>query len=134
MTIANADELPAWLRLLTTPGVGRGGARQLLAAFGVPQAVFDASAAQRRDCVDAAVATALDDEPSHFAGLLSSTRAWLDGAADRDWITLGDARYPQGLLQTADPPLLLYTQGRSELLNSPCLAIVCSRNPTPLGT
>ena len=52
---------------------------------------------------------------------------------ERDWVALGDARYPQALLQTADPPLLLYTQGDAELLNSPCLAIVGSRNPTPQG-
>ena len=30
------DELAAWLRLATTPGIGRGTARQLLSAFGSP--------------------------------------------------------------------------------------------------
>jgi DNA processing protein len=37
------------------------------------------------------------------------------------------------LLETADPPLLLYVQGRAELLRAPSLAIVGSRNPTPQG-
>jgi len=48
-------------------------------------------------------------------------------------ITLGDPRYPPSLLQTADPPLLLYAQGRCELLQAQSLAIVGSRNPTPQG-
>ena len=34
------DELAAWLRLTLTPGVGNATVRKLLAAFGLPQAVF----------------------------------------------------------------------------------------------
>jgi len=48
-------------------------------------------------------------------------------------IALGDARYPQSLLDAADPPLLLYAQGRFELLQSDAIAIVGSRSPTPQG-
>ena len=36
------DELAAWLRLATTPGIGRGIARQLLSAFGSPERVLAA--------------------------------------------------------------------------------------------
>jgi DNA processing protein len=133
MILTDVDELAAWLRLLATPGIGRGVARQLLASFGTPQGVFEASSGQRRACVDAGIADALDAEPPRFPSLLASTRAWLDGGPARDWVALGDPRYPQALLQTADPPLLLYTQGRCELLNTPSLAIVGSRNPTPQG-
>jgi len=38
------------------------------------------------------------------------------------------------LLESPDPPLLLYTQGRVELLQAPTLAIVGSRSPTPQGS
>src|SRR5262245_57246956 len=133
MMLTDVDELAAWLRLLATPGLGRAGARQLLAAFGTPQGVFDAASVQRRACVDAITADALDAEPPRWSALLANTRAWLDGGTARDWIALGDPRYPQTLLQTADPPLLLYAQGRCELLNTPSLAIVGCRNPTPQG-
>jgi len=133
MILTDLDELAAWLRLLATPGMGRGTARQLLTAFGTPQGVFEASSTQRRACVDAITATALDAEPPRWSALLAQTRSWLDGGPARDWVALGDARYPQALLQSADPPLLLYTQGRCELLNTPSLAIVGSRNPTPQG-
>ncbi|HEX5736966.1 MAG TPA: DNA-protecting protein DprA, partial [Hydrogenophaga sp.] len=36
----NGEELAAWLRLLLTPGVGTDSARKLLAAFGLPEAIF----------------------------------------------------------------------------------------------
>jgi DNA processing protein len=49
-------------------------------------------------------------------------------------VTLGDALYPAALLETPDPPLLLYyVQGRAELLGATSLAVVGSRNPTPQG-
>ena len=34
------DELGAWLRLATTPGIGNQTARKLLATFGLPTALF----------------------------------------------------------------------------------------------
>ena len=37
-----ANELSAWLRLFLTEGVGNETARQLLAAYGLPQAIFEA--------------------------------------------------------------------------------------------
>lgn len=128
-----ADELSAWLRLLLTPGVGRGRARELLAAFGTPQAVWAAKPAARRDCVGSALADPLETVPDGLEAALTRLCAWLDGGPGRGWVAVGDARYPQPLLHTVDPPLLLYTMGRIELLNSPCLAIVGSRNPTPQG-
>jgi DNA processing protein len=124
-------ELTAWLRLLLTPGIGRAGARQLLGAFGTPQAVFDASSAARQQCLGQTILT--DEAPAALPSAIAVLLDWLEAEAGRNWVALGDARYPQALLQTADPPLLLYTQGDAELLNSPCLAIVGSRNPTPQG-
>ena len=128
-----AEELAAWLRLQLTPGISRGAARRLLATFGTPQAVFEASAAARQECLGATAATSLDEVPTALPAALATLQTWLDSGPQRDWIALGDAHYPQALLETADPPLLLYTQGDPRLLNSPCLAIVGSRNPTPQG-
>lgn len=134
----DSDELAAWLRLVETPGVGRASARHLLAEFGSPQAVLDASSEARKAIVGAQVAAALASEPPGFAGLLAATLAWLagstaDDAAARDIVVLGDPRYPEALLQTADPPTLLYTKGRVELLAADSIAIVGSRNPTAQG-
>lgn len=133
MAAHDADDLAAWLRLLLTPGIGRTAARSLMAAFGPPQAVFDAAPARRRDCVGVDLGDALGEEPEALAPALRKLREWLDADSRHDWIALDDPRYPQALLQTADPPLLLYTMGRCELLNTPSVAIVGSRNPTPQG-
>ena len=129
------DEFSAWLRLLDTPGVGRESARALLARFGAAEAVFGASTGARRDVVGPVVAAALERLPEHFDARLDSGWRWLTsaGGEPRDVIVVGDPRYPQILLESADPPLLLYARGRVELLSRPAIAIVGSRNPTPQG-
>jgi DNA processing protein len=136
--VIERNELGAWLRLVETPGVGRESARRLLAAFGSPEAVLGASNQARKAIVAAQVATALNEDPPGFTELLDATIAWLGGAtpndaAARDVLVLGDPRYPEALLQTADPPTLLYTKGRLELLAADAVAIVGSRNPTAQG-
>jgi len=129
------DELGAWLRLLETPGVGRETARRLLATFGSPQAVFEASPACLRSLLSPALAGALAQAPDHWENLLQETWDWLNARSDtpHELLVLGDRDYPQALLQTADPPLLLYLNGRRELLGKTALAVVGSRNPSPQG-
>jgi DNA processing protein len=133
------DELAAWLRIVETPGVGRESARRLLSRFGSPEAVLGASPDARKAVVGGAVASALSAEPPHFADRLAATRAWLEGSGGalpgsaRDVLVLGDGRYPEALLQTPDPPTVLYAEGRAELLAAESLAVVGSRNPTPQG-
>jgi DNA processing protein len=128
------DELSAWLRLLETPRLGRESARKLLAAFGSPQAVIEASTAARREVVAAKQAAALAVSPENLEALVSATVAWLSAATEpRSVITLGDTAYPASLLTTADPPVLLYAQGRLDLLQTDAIAVVGSRNPTPQG-
>lgn len=129
------DELAAWLRLLETPQVGRESARRLLAAFGSPQAVIEASNQARREVAGPVPAAALATPSDVLDTLVAATIDWLNAQAaePRAVITLGDAQYPQRLLDTADPPLLLYAQGRIELLQAESMAVVGSRNPTRQG-
>ncbi len=130
------DELAAWLRLVETPKVGRETARKLLAAFGSPEAALAASFDSHCRVVSESAARALMAPPADFNARLDRTLAWLaDTSCDagRTVIVLGDPRYPPRLLDTADPPLLLYAQGRVDLLQADSIAIVGSRNPTPQG-
>jgi DNA processing protein len=130
------DELGAWLRLLLTPRVGPASARKLLAALGSPQAVFAARKDTLAAVVTAREATELLRVPADLDEQLETTLAWLAEAAPgqaRAVVTLGDARYPAALLETADPPLLLFAQGQLALLQADSVAIVGSRNPTPQG-
>lgn len=138
MSDLDDDEPAAWLQLLDTPGVGRVAARRLLAAFGSPQSVVRAPRSALREVAGAELADAFfaDDRADRQAALLARTRRWLGEQSDdspRLLLLLGDPRYPASLLQTADPPLLLYTQGRIALLQTPAVAIVGSRRPTPQG-
>lgn len=156
------DELAAWLRLSLTPGVGNDSARKLLAAFGLPQAIFEQSSAALKQVVSPARAQALGTEPTQLAELLERTWSWLQQDAEhglrRRVATLGDALYPNALLNLDDPPLMLYLLGNAAfkenrppaLLDkgqtasesiatcntidtSSSLAMVGSRNPTPQG-
>lgn len=129
------EELGVWLRLLESPGVGRESARRLLATFGSPEAVFAAPQTALCKLLSAQQASALQTPPEHWGRLLQNTWAWLQAADDapHSVLTLGDRDYPHTLLQTPDPPLLLYLKGRRELLGKTALAVVGSRNPTPQG-
>lgn len=85
-----------------------------------------------RRLVDEAAALALTRPPPHFDERLAAAERWLAGA-DRHAIALGDPRYPEPLLQGADPPLLLYVQGSVAWLHAPSVAVVGSRRATPQG-
>jgi DNA processing protein len=130
------DELAAWLRLATTPGIGRATARKLLAALGSAERVLAADEPTLLSLTGRDVVRVLRRRDARDDAQVAATRRWLDASTDdapRDIVTLGDPRYPALLLETADPPLLLFTLGRVELLSAQSIAIVGSRNATPQG-
>jgi DNA processing protein len=136
------DDLALWLRLVATPGVGNTTARRLLAAFGLPETIFAQSSESLRQVVTAAQTQALRTPPPGWQDLVQTTQTWLQAQPDtrRVW-ALGDADYPQALLNMEDPPILLHAMGVPEAwgahgLNSAsnaCIAMVGSRNPSPQG-
>jgi DNA processing protein len=127
------DDFADWLRLLETPGLGRDKLRRLLAACGSPQAVLQAPPAWLRAQLGSAAAAALAQEPAAFAERLAAATAWLQAGPNRHVLTLADAAYPAALLQTADPPLLLYVQGSLAALARGGVAVVGSRHATAQG-
>jgi DNA processing protein len=124
------DSLKAWLTLSLIHGLGGEGARHLLREFKSPEAILAASHNALCTFVKPEIATIIGkgvpDE------LLNPALAWLE-EDNNHIVTLGDADYPQSLLNISDPPLLLYIKGRLDLLNMPALAIVGSRHATPQG-
>jgi len=136
--ITSKEELGAWLRLSMTHGVGSETMRRLLAAFGLPSAIFAQSSSHLRQVVTASQALALQQEPADWHALLEDTWAWLQSQqVPRAVVSLADSDYPPALLTMPDPPVLLYATGRIEALaqldGSTSIAIVGSRNPTPQG-
>lgn len=143
------EELGLWLRLTTTPGVGPHTARQLLAEYGLPEAIFAQSESALKTVVSTNVARALKSTSPTWETLLNKTWAWLQATHNscdltvhlpaKAIITLADPRYPAALLATEDPPVLLYCMGKMLQDSVPfpalaqCIAVVGSRNPTAQG-
>jgi DNA processing protein len=123
-------ELGAWLRLTLVPGLGGQGLRKLLGDFGVPSQVLSAGrAALTRSVGDALAQRILADDG---AAAVDAALRWAE-APGHAIITLGDAAFPQQLLEIPDPPALLYVLGDARLPTRRGLAIVGSRNATPQG-
>lgn len=126
-------ELSGWLHLLLVPGLGREGVRRLLAAFGSPRGVLQAEAEALAAATGGRAPTALRQEPPDLGRALDAVHTWLAGGAPRQVLALDDAAYPRALLESPDPPLLLYVQGDPAWLSAPSVAIVGSRRPTAQG-
>lgn len=141
----DTPELAAWLRLDTASGVGRRSARRLLSAFGSAQAVFSQRQADLQPYLTSTQIRAILSDDAKAFELLAATTAWLDTSADdglmRLIVPIGHPLYPVALLDTEDPPLLLYLLGNPLYLSGArfpvecngALAVVGSRNPTPQG-
>ncbi len=128
------DELAGWLRLALTPGIGPTTARRLLAAFGLPDAVFGQGEQALAQVADAAQVRSLRQPPPELPAQLEATLDWLaQQPGQREVLTLGDPAYPAALLQIEDPPLMLYRMGRLDAWPARALAVVGSRNATPQG-
>jgi len=132
-TLPSNDELAGWVRLTLEPGIGPAHARALLTGIGLPQDIYAASAATLAKHVPAELAGQLRRPASPEAQeLIERTLEWL-AAPGHHILTLADPAYPAALLDTHDPPSVLYVNGNPGLLNQPIISIVGARNATPGG-
>lgn len=137
------DELALWLRLSAADGIGHMSSRKLLAAFGLPEAIFRQKPEALSAFLNAKQITSLLTPPKELPTLLDATWAWQDSASAgvmRKIVCYADADYPKVLLTLSDPPPLLYITGSAtvyaqlaaqEVAND--IAIVGSRHATPQG-
>ena len=120
----------AALTLLRSPGLGARSVQTLLSAFGDASGVLAASHS-------ALQAAGLKSE--QITALRNVTED--DMAADLAWaalennhlIAIDHPLYPTNLKEISDPPVLLYVTGDPEVLGTPQIAMVGSRNPTAGG-
>ena len=122
--------LASWLQLSLTPGLGGATLRNLLRRFGLPEAVLARKRGELAAHLAPAMLEALDS--TRVRELVARALDWA-AADDHHIITLADDAYPRALLETSDPPALLYVHGRLELVRAPALAIVGSRNASAQG-
>jgi DNA processing protein len=128
--ITKEEELH-WLALRLVPGLGTSKAGRLIEQFRAPQAIFRASRS--------------DLEASGLSGSVAQTIAsgcTFEDAVDQQQkmletgtalVPIADPRYPARLKEIFDPPVVLFTRGRLELLQSIMLGIVGTRRPTAYG-
>ena len=123
-------DLKLWLTLNQTPGLGNAGICQLLAKFGSPEAIFNASISQLREVVDDEIARKINHGVNIDA--ITPTLDWLK-KDNAHVVTLADSTYPQKLLEISNPPVVLYAIGNLHWLNHLSIAMVGSRSATPQG-
>lgn len=132
-TTPSTDETRAWLRLTLEPGLKPAQARGLLAAIGLPQDIYDASVSTLSRYVPTPLAAQMRSDPApEVLALVERTLEWLQ-AEGHHLLTLADPAYPAALLDTHDPPTVLYVNGRIELLSRPVISIVGARSATAGG-
>ena len=121
----------AWLALLHAARASCKPWRTALRAAGSIEALRTKS---RRELASFGIdSAALHAWRSPDGAALARWRDWLD-RPQHALVTLGSAAYPQRLAEIDDAPLALWARGAGlDLLNSPQLAIVGSRNPTTAG-
>lgn len=127
--IETSDAIRYWLALLRTPGLGCRGINRLLGLTGGdPKPLFTAQhpAHQGLKAESIAYLRCPDWQP------VEQDLRWLE-SQNRYIISARDPRYPALLKEISDPPPLLFVQGNPAALDTPQLAIVGSRNPTPGG-
>jgi len=128
----NRDDLPYYLTLESCPGIGPVSFRQLHEEIDTDLKQF------LQLPMTELSATGLDQKQiQHLKNpdseLLDKTLAWLDASEHHHIVSIDDETYPDLLKEIRDAPPLLYAIGRLELLKTPQIAIVGSRNCTPGG-
>ena len=122
-----------WVSLSLVPGLGVTGQRRLVDCFDGPDGVWLSTASQRAKVpgIRQEALSGLSD----IAVVRHRGEKELERLADlgAQAICLDDQKYPSLLRQIDAPPPVLYVRGRSELLETCCLAIVGSRAATSYG-
>jgi DNA processing protein len=120
-----------WLALRLTPGLGTRKTLDLLARVGSPKALFRCSASElEAQGLSGGVARSLASGCTFDDAVEQHEKLKTAGAELVPWT---DDRYPPALREIYDPPVMLFVQGRVELLSSIMLAVVGSRRATPYG-
>ena len=125
------NKLSYWLALNRASQVGPITHRLLMEHFSSPEAVFAASASEL---------ASLGLKKQQIKSL--ETPDWDGVEKDLAWLEdenahvclLGEPNYPPLLKQIPDPPPVLFIRGNPQILALQQIAIVGSRNPTPMGS
>ena len=119
-----------WLASLFLPEVGPGTVLRWLSHFTDIEKLFTAS---REELQAAGIAVRYHDAIFHPAWKLVDNEIARASDQQLDILCIEDAAYPSLLKEIANPPLVLYVRGNKFALSQKQIAIVGSRNATPIG-
>jgi len=126
------DEELHWLALQLVPGLGPKRATHLVERYRTPQAIFRASRSELEAAGVASGAAQTISSGCTFEDAVSQHQKMRESGAQV--IPYLHPLYPVALKAISDPPLVLFTRGRMELLRSLMFAVVGTRRPTAYGT
>ncbi|MDT8407325.1 MAG: DNA-processing protein DprA [Methylococcales bacterium] len=121
--------LYAWLTLIRTPGLGARTLERVLDVLEPEQLLAESASALRVLGLKAHVIDGLKNPP---LARVEQDLAWLD-APGHHFISCRDSRFPPLLTESGDAPVGLFVLGDPEVLMTPQIALVGSRNPSRLG-
>jgi DNA processing protein len=125
-----SEDLRYWLALHRAPLVGSRRFGALLARFSTPRAVFEVDQSEWLALGLAEPTLTFLRDPDWRA--VENDLQWLEGD-ERHCLTLAHPQYPSLLREIADPPPVLFVEGRPQALALRHIAVVGSRNPSPTG-
>ncbi len=129
----NKDDLKHYFALLSCHGIGPVSIQKLMEANSCKAceiALLPSSTLLSQGLTQAQI-VALSKPPQSD---IDSALAWLSSDSNHHILSIDCPAYPEILKEIKDAPLILYAIGRIELLHTPQIAIVGSRNCTPGGS
>jgi len=129
--VISQEEVLHWLALRLVPGLGTVGSLKLLEKLKSPQAVFRASASELEGAGMSPAQARNIASGCSFEDAVDQQQKMINAGAQL--ISIHDQRYPRRLREIFDPPIVLFAIGRTELMPTPSIGVVGTRNPTPYG-
>lgn len=127
----STEEELYWLALRLVHGLGPMRAIPLLERYRSPQAIFRASVSELEGHgVSGSVARSIVSGTTFDDAAAQQQKMRLHGVR---LLAFGHPSYPPALANIDDPPLVLFSKGRLELLQGILVAMVGTRRPTPYG-
>lgn len=122
----------AYIALNMIDALGPVRVRNLVAALGAPEAIWEASELdlRRAEGIGAEVARRILEQRAEVDPVAEEARARKSGAR---LITCEEPEYPESLKQLYDPPLVLYVRGTLEKKDRHAIAVVGTRHATHYG-
>jgi DNA processing protein len=125
-----AEEIKYWLWWNRVPGVGPARFYKLFETFGTMEAAWKASLMELKPILGEKVLAAMQETKKEWDPELELAK--IDRYQYRIYCH-SEPDYPAALKKISDPPPVLYARGWFEYGDDVAVAIVGTRNPTPLG-